>query len=108
MGNTATVDAAPQHLKALEYANRVRLARAELKRLVATGEMSAAEVIEACPWQAETMSVSDLLMSQRRWGQGPLQARARRAGRAGEQAARHPHGSPAARTGGGALRTARR
>jgi hypothetical protein len=68
MGNTATVDAAPQHLKALEYANRVRLARAELKRLVASGEMSAAEVIEACPWQAETMSVSDLLMSQRRWG----------------------------------------
>jgi hypothetical protein len=68
MGNTATVDAAPQHLKALEYANRVRLARAELKRLVASGQMSAAEVIEACPWQAETMSVSDLLMSQRRWG----------------------------------------
>lgn len=68
MGNTATVDAAPQHLKALEYANRVRLARAELKRLVANGDMSAAEVIESCPWQAETMSVSDLLMSQRRWG----------------------------------------
>jgi hypothetical protein len=68
MGNTATVDAAPQHLKALEYANRVRLARADLKRRVASGEMSAAEVIEACPWQAETMSVSDLLMSQRRWG----------------------------------------
>ena len=68
MGSLATVDAAPQHIKALEHANRVRLARAELKRRVATGEISAAEVIEACPWQAETMSVSDLLMSQRRWG----------------------------------------
>jgi hypothetical protein len=68
MGNTATVDAAPQHLTALDFANRFRLARAELKRRVASGEMSAAEVIEACPWQAETMSVSDLLMSQRRWG----------------------------------------
>src|SRR4051812_9949338 len=68
MGDTATIDAAPQHLKALEQANRVRLARAELKRLVAAGEATAAEVVLECPWQASSMELSDLLMSQRRWG----------------------------------------
>ena len=68
MGDRAMVDAGPQHLKALERANRVRLARAALKRQVAAGERSAAEVIMASPWEAESMSVSELLMSQRRWG----------------------------------------
>jgi hypothetical protein len=69
MGDNATVDAAPpQHLRALEHANRVRLARAELKRRVATQETSVVEVIVDCPWQAESMCISDLLMSQRRWG----------------------------------------
>ena len=56
-------------MRALERANRVRLARAELKRRVATGELDAAEVILDCPWEAESMAVADLLMSQRRWGQ---------------------------------------
>src|ERR1700754_2361091 len=69
MGNFATVDAdQEQHLRALEYANRVRLARARMKRRVAAGELSAAEVILSCPWQAHSMSISDLLMSQKRWG----------------------------------------
>lgn len=68
MGDTATYDAAPQHLKALEQANRVRLARAELKRQVATNETTAAEVVLECPWEASSMTLSDLLMSQRRWG----------------------------------------
>jgi hypothetical protein len=68
MGDTATSDAAPQHLKALEQANRVRLARAELKRQVAAEEISAAEVVLGCRWEAESMELSDLLMSQRRWG----------------------------------------
>jgi hypothetical protein len=69
MGDRAMVDAGPQqHLKALERANRVRLARAALKRKVAAGERSAAEVIMASPWEAESMSISELLMSQRRWG----------------------------------------
>lgn len=69
MGDTATVDAAPpQHLRALEHANRVRLARAELKRQVGAQQTSVVEVILNCPWQAESMSISDLLMSQRRWG----------------------------------------
>ena len=66
MGTTAT--AAPQHLRALEQANRVRLARAELKRRLAAQEIQAADVLLDRPWEAESMTVSDLLMSQRRWG----------------------------------------
>ncbi len=56
-------------MRALERANQVRLARAELKRRVASGEIGVAEVILECPWEADSMAVSDLLMSQRRWGQ---------------------------------------
>lgn len=58
----------PQHLAALETANRVRLARAALKRRVAAGEASAAEVLREAPWEVETMTVGELLRSQRRWG----------------------------------------
>ena len=60
--------AAPQHMQALAQANRVRLARAELKRQVAEGELSVADVVLQCPWEAESMAISDLLMSQHRWG----------------------------------------
>jgi hypothetical protein len=56
-------------MRALERANQVRLARAELKRRVASGELDVAEVILDCPWEADSMAVADLLMSQRRWGQ---------------------------------------
>ena len=70
MNATATVaPAGPQYMRALERANKVRLARAELKRRVAAGELEVSEVILECPWQAESMAVGDLLMSQRRWGQ---------------------------------------
>jgi hypothetical protein len=55
-------------MRALERANKVRLARAELKRAVAVGDADAAEVILNCPWEAASMAVADLLMSQRRWG----------------------------------------
>ena len=58
----------PQHLQALEIANRVRLARAELKRRVARDEIKVADVILTCPWEVESMTVFDLLTSQRRWG----------------------------------------
>ena len=69
MGITAGVDVdRQQHLRALEYANRVRLARARMKRKIGAGELSAADVVLTCPWQAHSMSVSDLLMSQKRWG----------------------------------------
>jgi hypothetical protein len=67
MNATATAPAA-QHMRALAQANRVRLARAELKRQVAEGEMSVADVVLGCPWEAESMTISDLLMSQHRWG----------------------------------------
>ena len=68
MGNSAGVGADQQHLRALEYANRVRLARARMKQKIATGELLAADVVLTCPWQAHSMSISDLLMSQKRWG----------------------------------------
>jgi len=60
--------AVPQHLQALERANRVRLARAELKRSVASGEVSVTRVITECPWESGTMTLSELLRSQSRWG----------------------------------------
>jgi hypothetical protein len=62
------LESGPQHMLALERANRVRLARAALKRRIAAGELDAAEVVLACPWETESMSVSELLMSQKRWG----------------------------------------
>jgi hypothetical protein len=55
-------------MRALERANEVRLARAELKRRVAFGKIDVIEVSVYCPWEAHTMAVADLLMSQRRWG----------------------------------------
>ncbi len=74
MGQIAAVEAAPQHLRALERANTVRLARADLKRRIAAQELKVSEVVVTRPWQAEKMSISELLMSQKRWGR----ARARR------------------------------
>ena len=68
MTQTARVPRAPQHLLALERANAVRLARARLKRRIASGEVNVAEVILESPWEAESMRVADLLGSQRRWG----------------------------------------
>src|SRR3954470_23532934 len=68
MGDPAASDAAPQHLMALRRANEVRLARAELKRRIGSQELSAASVVLGCPWEADSMEISDILMSQRRWG----------------------------------------
>jgi hypothetical protein len=59
---------APQHMQALAQANKVRLARAELKRQVGDGELSVADVVLDCPWEADSMAIADLLMSQHRWG----------------------------------------
>lgn len=58
----------PQHLVALQRANKVRLARVQLKRDVAAGEVTAVEVILADPWEARGMEVMELLTSQHRWG----------------------------------------
>jgi hypothetical protein len=68
MSDAPTVTEGPQHLRALARANEIRLARAALKRSIADGEETAAEVILDCPWESAGMTVADLLMSQRRWG----------------------------------------
>ena len=65
---STAVPVRPQHLKALERANKVRVARAELKRRVARGDVDAVDVVLFCPWEADTMPLGELLMSQRRWG----------------------------------------
>jgi hypothetical protein len=69
---TATIAPAPpqppQHMQALRRANEVRLARAELKRRVGDGEMTAAEVVLTTPWEAASMTIFELLGSQHRWG----------------------------------------
>ena len=59
---------APQHMQALQHANKVRLARAELKRRIGAGTLSVADVILTCPWEAVSMTIADLLASQSRWG----------------------------------------
>jgi len=64
----ATTAPGPQHMRALARANEVRLARAELKRRIGSGQVSVAEVVLDSPWEAESMTIADLLMSQRRWG----------------------------------------
>jgi hypothetical protein len=61
-------------MQALAHANRVRLARAALKREIAAGATDSAEVVRGCPWEVSTMTVGELLRSQRRWGR----ARARK------------------------------
>src|SRR4029077_11614380 len=68
MNATAIAPAPPQHMRALERANKVRLARAELKRKVALREADVVDVILGCPWEDESMEVADLITSQRRWG----------------------------------------
>jgi hypothetical protein len=69
MSETALTTRAPQRLQALERANEIRLARAELKRRIAYGAVSAAEVILEPPSEANSWAIGDLLLSQRRWGQ---------------------------------------
>jgi hypothetical protein len=68
MTEIATRARAPQRLRALERANEVRLARAELKRRIARGQVSAGQVILEAPVEACSWAVGDLLMTQRRWG----------------------------------------
>lgn len=57
----------PQPLVALERANKIRLARAALKRRVATGELLAAQVVADPPECAQRMTIGALLCSQHRW-----------------------------------------
>jgi hypothetical protein len=57
-----------QCMEALARANKVRLARAALKREISAGHRSITAVIMASPWEAESMSLGELLCAQRRWG----------------------------------------
>jgi hypothetical protein len=65
---TPTERGTPQCMQALARANEVRLARAALKREIGAGRRAVTEVIIESPWEAESMSLSELLCSQRRWG----------------------------------------
>jgi hypothetical protein len=69
MTQTATVTKEPQQrMRALERANEVRLKRAELKRRIANGHLTAADVILELSDEAMNWSVGEVLRSQRRWG----------------------------------------
>ena len=57
-----------QCMQALARANEVRLARAALKRDISAGRREVTEVVLDSPWETESMSLSELLCSQRRWG----------------------------------------
>jgi hypothetical protein len=58
----------PQHMIALKLANEIRVARAELRRQIRAGELTAAEVVLTNPAVAQRMTVADLLDSQHGWG----------------------------------------
>lgn len=57
-----------QNMRALEHANRIRLARAELKRRIAKGDVSVAEILLAPADEVAGMEIAELLTSQKRWG----------------------------------------
>src|ERR1700738_3009388 len=65
---SSRIAVAPQSIRALELANRVRGARADLKRRVSDGELDAAEIVLACPPEETTMAIIQLLRHQRHWG----------------------------------------
>ena len=68
MTSTATIAPLPNRLLALERANEIRRARAQLKRRIGARDLSAAEVILDCPVEAGRWPVAELLASQRHWG----------------------------------------
>ncbi len=60
----------PQPVRALERANRVRSARALVKRRIASGDLTAAQVVLNHRWEIERMPIAEVLISQRQWGSG--------------------------------------
>jgi hypothetical protein len=69
MESTSSAIGQPQHLGALERANRVRSARATLKRRIADGELTAADAVLSHRWEIDRMPIGEVLSSQRGWGQ---------------------------------------
>jgi hypothetical protein len=57
-----------QRMKALERANAIRKARAQLKRRLSAGEISVAELLLDPPPEAVAWPVGELLTSPRGWG----------------------------------------
>lgn len=55
-------------MRALEQANRIRLARADLKRRIARGDVAVADVLLDPADEIGGMEISELLTSQKRWG----------------------------------------
>jgi hypothetical protein len=68
MDYSGSVVSRPQKLLALDRANRVRSVRAEVKRRIAGGEITAAEVILSARWELQRMPVAEVLVSQPFWG----------------------------------------
>jgi hypothetical protein len=68
MSEPTTPAARSQPAQALQLANEVRRARAELKTRIAVGQLSAADVILTCPSETASMPLVQLLASQRGWG----------------------------------------
>jgi len=68
--NTSLVATSPQQqrLLALDRANHIRIARAVLKQRLRAGEVAPAEAILGRSSDTYTMTVAELLKSQRGWG----------------------------------------
>jgi hypothetical protein len=66
----AIVKRRAQRVGALERANQVRIARATIKRRIATGDLTAGEVILSHRQEIDRMSIYEILLSQARWGSG--------------------------------------
>jgi hypothetical protein len=67
---SATLDRAHERrMEHLAIANETRFQRAALKRAVASGEVTAGEVLADPPPHAHGMRVYDLLLAQPRWGE---------------------------------------
>jgi hypothetical protein len=65
---SAAIPTNTRRLEALARANQIRRARATLKRRIAAGELSAADVILTPPLEATSWPLGELLVSQRAWG----------------------------------------
>ena len=68
MKHTAPIAPQSQRLLALQRANLIRRARAQLKQRIAAGDLSAAEVILDPPTEARRWPLVELLTSQPGWG----------------------------------------
>jgi hypothetical protein len=63
------VTATPQHLKALEFANHVRLKRAAIRRDITAGRVSPIELLEGeIPPELKAMTLGKFLRAMKSWG----------------------------------------